>query len=155
MNSYYHFQKQQANEQIEARLQEAESHRLSKQGNDHSPLSFLLKLTLPLLVGVAVAILLLTSCTSGGAWAEDSASRASTASRVTMAERIHFQDARETKFEVDQEISDVEEMTMAARILFQDKRDLSFIEEQVVKPSSDLTMAERLQFHDRIQEQYP
>jgi hypothetical protein len=150
MSSYYHFHKQQANEQIQARLQEAESHRLSKQGNDHSPLSILLKLTLPLLVGVAVAILLLTSCTTGDARADDSANRAVAPSKVTMAERIHFQDAQETTSEADRVDPNVEAMTMAERISFQDRRDGHLIGEQVAEQSSDWTMAERIQFHDRI-----
>jgi hypothetical protein len=150
MSSYYHIHKQQAKEQIQARLKEAESHRLSKQGNGHSPLSFLLKLALPLLFGVVVAILLLTGCTTGDVRSEDSASRAAAPSKLTMAERVHFQDARETRFEVDQENPKVEEMTMAARVSFQDKRDGYFFGELVAEQLSDWTIAERIQFHDRI-----
>jgi hypothetical protein len=60
MNSNYHFQKHQANEQIQARLQEAEDHRLSKQANGDSSLSLLVLLAIPLLVGISVAFFLLT-----------------------------------------------------------------------------------------------
>jgi hypothetical protein len=150
MSGYYHFHKQQANEQVQARLQEAESHRLSKQGNGRSTVSFILKLTFPLLVGVAVAILLLTGCASGDARAEDSANRAVETSKVTMAERIHFQDAREARFEVDRENPNVEAMTMAERISFQDKRDAYSFGDKAMEQSSEWTLAERIQFHDRI-----
>lgn len=151
MNSNYYFQKQQADEQIQTRLKEAEYHRQSKQGSDGSPLSFLMMIAIPLLmVGISVAILLLAGCTTGDVLSEESASRADANSETTMAERIHFQDTRVTRSEVYQEDTSVGEMTMAARILFQDKQDGRFVEEQVVEPSSVWTIAERIQFHDRI-----
>lgn len=150
MNSHYHFHKQLANEQVQARLQEAENHRMGRHGNSRSSLYLLVKLTFPLLVGLAVVILLLSSCTPGDVLSEKSDSHAVAAPAMTMAERIHFQDSRETKFEVNQENSSVEEMTLADRIFFQDKRDEYLFGELVGRQSSDWTMAERIQFHDRI-----
>lgn len=155
MNSHYHFQKQQANEQIQARLQEAEDHRLSKQGNGDSSLSFLITVTIPILVGICVAFFLLTGCTTGDVVAEESARRVDANSKTPLSERIHFQDARDTKLETNRESASVGEMTIAARILFQDKQDGYLVEEQGVEPSSNWTLAERIQFHDRIQEHYP
>lgn len=155
MNSNYHFQKHQANEQIETRLQEADYHRMSKKENDRTSVSFLTMLTVPLLVGILVAILLLTGCTPGDVLLEEAAGRADTAPETSMADRIHFQDARVTRFEAYQEETSVGEMTLAARIHFQDKQDGEPNEEQVVETWSDWTMAERIQFRDRIQEQYP
>lgn len=59
MSSYYQFQSQQAVERIQARRQEAENHRRSRQEDGRSLYSFLVNLTLPVLTGALFAILLL------------------------------------------------------------------------------------------------
>ena len=60
MSGYYEWQKQQANEQIQARLREAESHRLASQVDGRSPLPTIIKLAVPILIGVAISIFLIT-----------------------------------------------------------------------------------------------
>lgn len=60
MSSNYEWLKQQSNERVQARLQEAKEHRRAKQGNSRSPLPLPLKIMVPALVGTIVAFWLLT-----------------------------------------------------------------------------------------------
>ena len=60
MNGFYEWQKQRAKEQIQARLREAENHRLAKQQFGRSPLPTIIKVAVPVLIGVIMSIFLIT-----------------------------------------------------------------------------------------------
>ncbi|MBE2224750.1 MAG: hypothetical protein IAF02_24635 [Anaerolineae bacterium] len=131
MNSNYEWQKHQANERVQARLQEADAHRQAKQakqGNGRSQFPLPLRIVIPALVGIFVALWLLTSCTPDADMMENKEVSASYTTGMTMADKIQFQD----------------------------KRDVYLREETVVnssQPVPSLTMADRIRFQDRLWEQ--
>lgn len=122
MNSNFEWQKHQANERVQARLQDGAAHRRAKQGNDRVPFALPVRMAILVGVGVMVAIWLLTSCTTAAGTmevdsetavvaADGQAAReeieieteieAGKATRWTMAERISFQDRREQYLAAD------------------------------------------------------
>lgn len=123
MNSNYEWQKHQANERVQARLQEAEAHRQAKQAGNQSSFPPLLKLMIPILTGVIFAIWLLTSCTP----LQDTKAGAEASSdhlAVTMADRIRFQDEQDRYLWVETAVvseGPTARWTMADRIRFQDR----------------------------------
>ena len=126
MNSNYEWQKHQANERVQARLQEAEAHRQAKQarqGNDRSQFPFPLSIVIPALVGIFVAIWLLTSCTPNAGIMEKKEETTSYTTGMTMADRIRFQDERDAYLKEETAVNislPVSSLTMADRIRFQD-----------------------------------
>lgn len=154
MNNNYEWQTHQVNEQHQARLDEAATHRQLREGNGRSPFSLSLKMMVPVLVGVILVIWLLTGCTvddSGGERPEDAATQPT---GVTMADRIHFQDSLDLRVnrEMPKNNRSASPWTMADRIHFQDSQDLHVNREMSKnnRPNSPWTMAERIHFQDRI-----
>lgn len=104
MNGNYEWQKRQANERVQARLQEANAHRQANKNTTRQPLFFFLKVAIPLLVGAVIVIWLLTGCNAitdvqvveAETAVFTSTVHSSRHSGWTMAERIRFQDKRET-----------------------------------------------------------
>lgn len=134
MDGNYEWQKHRANERLQARLQEAEAHRQAKQGNGRrTPFSLPLKIAVPALVGVLIAIWLLTGCTTT---AEPTAPEPETA--VVLAADSPGYGQR-----------------MVERIRFQDKREMYLAEDTAVKPQATQrpvwTMADRIRFQDRVE----
>lgn len=150
MSSNFEWQKRQANEHVQLRLQEATEHRRARQGQVRASFSRSLRMIIPVLVGLIIAIWLLTGCTS----ADDSVVEANTAVKrtgaLTIADRIRFQDKLEADLGAETDVSNVAELTMAARIQFQDKREF-YLEARTALPTQTTwTMADRIRFHDRM-----
>lgn len=122
MNSNYQWQKHQANERVQAHLREAAEHRRVKQANSQSLAPAPWKMMIPILVGVAVALWLLTSCANYNEPVGKVEASAYHASQTTMAERIRFQDKRDENLLLSRDAYRAARWTMAERIRFQDKR---------------------------------
>ncbi|MBX3058222.1 MAG: hypothetical protein KF770_17300 [Anaerolineae bacterium] len=131
MDGNYEWQKNRANERIQARLQEAEAHRQGKQGNGRTPL-LPLKVIIPVLMGMIIAMWLLTGCgPAGGTVAVEPETAVITAAAYPLSGQ-----------------------RMAERIRFQDKRENYLREETAVKPAAPRpvwTMADRIRFQDRVE----
>jgi hypothetical protein len=150
MSSNYQWQKQQAHEQVHARLQEAEAHRRTKANNGRSALPGALAIVIPALVGAVVAIWLLTGCAPYDGPVANAAPPVSPAVEMTMADRVRFQDKLEASRATRGRAPDVPRLTMADRILFQDERSVRPRDEAVMVERPAWTMAARLRFHDRL-----
>lgn len=151
MSTNYQWHKQQANDRVQARLREAEDHRRAKQANGRSTSSFVLKLV-PVLVGVIVAIWLLTGCAASHDWRESEEVAATHETGLTMADRIRFQDEREAILGTDSQVPQLAGRSMADRIHFQDERDSRLKDGTVSGQPAVWTMAERIRFHDALWE---
>ena len=130
MNSNYEWQKHQANERVQARLQEAEAHRQAKQtkqGNGRSQFPLPWSIVIPALAGIFVAIWLLTSCSPNAGTMEKKEATTSYTTGMTMADRIRFQDERDAYL----------------------KEETAVVSED---PAAGWTMADRIRFQDRIEE---
>ncbi len=149
MSTNYHWHKRQATERVQARLRDAEEHRRAKQGKGRSTPPFALKF-IPVLVGVILAIWLLTGCTANIKPQEKEASPAVHETGLTMADRVRFQDKLEAIPGTDSQMSQAAAMSMAARIRFQDERTGRPIYETAVGQQAVWTMADRIRFHDRL-----
>ncbi|MBK8127999.1 MAG: hypothetical protein IPK53_03345 [bacterium] len=125
MDSNYEWQKHQAKERAQSRLEEAEAHRLAKQVSTPSSFPLLLKVMLPIVAGVIVAIWLLTSCAPIADTSIETAGAANH-TQVTLAERIRFQDARDSYLAGTSAVTvgmPAPLWTMGDRIRFQDRFD--------------------------------
>jgi len=151
MSTNYHWHKQQANDRGQARLREQKEHRRAKQANDRSTSSFVLKL-IPVLVGVIVAIWLLTGCAAGHDLRESEEAAATHETGLTMADRIRFQDEREVILGTHSQVPQLAGRSMADRIHFQDERDSRLKDGTVSRQQAVWTMAERIRFHDALWE---
>ena len=151
MSTNYHWHKRQATERVQARLRDAEEHRRVKQGQGRSTPPFALKL-IPVLVGVILAIWLLTGCTANDNPQVKEESPTVHETGLTMADRIRFQDKLEAIPGTDSQMSQVAAMSMAARIHFQDTRNGRPIYETAVGQQAVWMVAERIRFHDRLWE---
>lgn len=132
MDGNYEWQKNRANERIQARLQEAEAHRQAKQGHGRTSLHLPLKVIIPALVGMIIAMWLLTGCSP----AAGSVAAEPETAVITAAD------------------SSLSGQRMAERIRFQDKRENYLREETAVKPAAQRpvwTMADRIRFQDRVE----
>jgi len=121
MSNNYEWQKHQANERVQARFQEADTHRQTKQAGDERPLLTTLKMIVMVGVGAIVAIWMLAGCTTPVVEAYPN----SEVSGLTLAEKIDFQDARAQEMAWYTTSSSQEAplptWTMADRIRFQDQ----------------------------------
>lgn len=151
MSTNYHWHKQQANARVQARLREAEEHRRAKQANGLSTSSFVLRL-IPVLVGVIVAIWLLTGCAASNDLRESKEIAVTPETGLTMADRIRFQDEREAILETDSQIPQLAGRSMTDRIRFQDERDSRLRNGTVREQQAVWTMVERIRFHDALWE---
>lgn len=132
MDGNYEWQKNRANERIQARLQEAEAHRQAKEEHGRTSPPLPLKVIIPALVGMIIAMWLLSGCSPV---VEPVAAEPETAV-ITAAD------------------SSLSGQRMAERIRFQDKRENYLREETAVKPAAPRpvwTMADRIRFQDRVE----
>lgn len=136
MDGNYEWQKNRANERIQARLQEAEAHRQAKQGHGRTSPPLPLKVVIPALVGMIIAMWLLSSCSpAGGSVAAEPETAVITAADSSLSGQ-----------------------RMAERIRFQDKREMYLREDTAVRPAAQQpvwTMAERIHFQDRVEGMRP
>lgn len=153
MSSHYNFQKQQANEQIQARYQEAEAHRMAKEANGGSSFQSSIILIVPALVGLVVVFLLLTGCSPDPGPQADVEAPTNNSKAINMDDRIRFQDKLEAPSFVDNNPPATEANTMADWIQFQDKRDPSLNGPSTSESGAESPMAEKIEFHDRILDQ--
>jgi hypothetical protein len=150
MSSNFEWQKRQANERVQLRLHEAAEHRRVRQGRGRTSFSNVVRIIIPTLVGLVVAIWLLTGCASTSGTEAEAEMNAAGVEALSMADHIHFQDKLEANLEVGTTFSDAAALKMAARIRFQDKRE-SYLEERAALQTQPIwTMADRIRFHDGI-----
>jgi len=95
MSNNYEWQKYQANGRVQARFQEAETHRQMKLAGDKRPFLPTLKIIM-VGVGALVAIWLLVGCTAPVVEAYPNSEVAG----LTLAEKIHFQDQNEAGWQL-------------------------------------------------------
>jgi preprotein translocase subunit SecY len=148
MSSNYQWQQHQANERIQARLKEAEQHRSAKQENGRETFSPL-KIMIPGLIIVIVALWLLTNCTTNTSLTGSAVRPYEYSPNLTIVEPISFQDEREAIYEIGRKDYNADVMKMAARIHFQDDEERhSTTEETVVELQKNWTMADRIRFQE-------
>lgn len=159
MSNNNEWQTHQVKQRIQARLDEAETHRQLKGVNGRSAFPLPLKMIIPMLGGLIIIIWLLTGCAPNEALTERAEVTTANNSEITMADRIQFQDARDEKYFGDEQFGNHQlaesknpVTTMADRIRFQDTRDVALAQPRRTTASA-WTMKERILFHDRIWEQ--
>lgn len=150
MSSNFEWQKRQANERVQLRLHEAAQHRRARQGQSRAALPLAVKMMIPVLAGIVLAIWLLTGCAASDASTMEVEMVDQSSVELTVADRIRFQDKLEANLVTEETVSPVTRLTMADRILFQDRRELSLVEKTGALSQPVWTMVERLRFHDRI-----
>ena len=149
MSSYYNFQNQQANEQLQARYQAAEAHRMAKEANGPSSLTASMRVLVPALIGLVVVFFILTGCSPDYEPTADVEAPTYDSNTINMGERIQFQDRLEAPSFVDNVPAVDVSSTMADRIEFQDSRDASLAgQPNLVVESDSNGMADRIEFQD-------
>ncbi len=148
MNSNYQWQKHQANERVQSHLREATEHRRVKQAKSQSLAPAPWKMMIPILIGVAVTLWLLTGCANYNEPVGKVEASAYHAPETTMAERILFQDKLDGNLLISREASHAAKWTMAERVLFQDKRGESLLVSRDSSHAGGWTMAKRIRFQD-------
>ena len=91
MSNNYEWQKHQVNERVQARFQEAETHRQLKQAGYERPFLPTLKMIIMVGIGAIIVIWLLAGCAPLVVEAHPN----SEVSGLTLVEKIHFQDERD------------------------------------------------------------
>ncbi len=127
MSGYYEWQKQQANERVQARLHEANEHRRAKEGHGEGGINIRASLLVTALLGVIILFLILNGCAPEAGASSSMESAVRKIPVLTMADRIQFQDGRDESYDYG-------------------------VGTAVKQNAASMTMADRLRFHDSILE---
>ena len=159
MSNNFEWQKHQVNERIQERLYDAENHRQTRddEDRDHGRLSA--RMIIVAGICIIIAIWLLAGCTPNNTTFNEPGHTVDLISNMSFAERIHFQDRRNTSLSTRTTNATLAEsqlpMTMTERIQFKDGLMEETSDQSISRQTSPTSsMVARIQFHDSLWERH-